>query len=68
MPEKKRPAQRSRELAGNATTLPPDEFVYPSFINLSLAQRDEPADDGKLPLQSRANVIAAKRFVDQNEK
>ncbi len=53
--------------AGNATRLDPNAEVYPEFINLSLAQQDA-TGEGNVSLQNHRNVVAAKKFVDANEK
>ena len=61
-------ASRKKVLRGNLTALSPDEELYPSYVTLSLTQKNAVVGDGKLPLANRMNVADARKFSEENQK
>ncbi|MBQ3050248.1 MAG: hypothetical protein IJC94_09870 [Oscillospiraceae bacterium] len=61
-------ASRKKVLRGNLTAISPDEEIYPSYVTLSLTQKNAVAGDGKLPLTNHMNVAEAREFSKENQK
>jgi len=61
-------ASRKKVLRGNLTAISPDEEIYPSYVTLSLTQKNEVVGDGKLPLTNHMNVAEAREFSKENQK
>ena len=61
-------ASRKKVLRGNLTAISPDEEIYPSYVTLSLTQKNDVVGDGKLPIANRMNVVETREYSKENQK